>query len=161
MLRALAVIAAFCFVSACGGGDDGGAGALPTLAHTPIPTVASASPAPDCDSQDALPVPPGVPADVSLPPELRVTEVATSPHLRLVGIASPPQGDAAPPAVVAGAMLDAFRARGWSITRDPAADGEGYDFASADGRQGSFLVQPFAGCEGKVLLTVELRWIVD
>ena len=109
---------------------------------------------------DALPRPETLPAEVVLPPDLKITSVDTSPHMVIMGISTPPDvGTGAPPyIVVANAMRDVYTELGWRVTR-VRTEGEGYEFRDIEGRNGAFYTRPFPGCEGRVDFTIEVRWL--
>jgi hypothetical protein len=56
-------------------------------------------------------------------------------------------------------MRDVYTELGWRVTRINA-DGEGYEFRDASGRNGVFITRPLEGCEGRVDFTIELTWIM-
>lgn len=150
--------------AACGGGDGGSdVVPFPTLAGSPIPTVAVEPTATAvCDAPAAGEIPASFPADVILPPGAVPEQIVTEPHLTIVFRVDPPQADRQQPyAVLGDAMLDQLKLQGWTMILNQSADGADWDFTKPDGRRGHFNSIPYQGCadKGYAKLTLDLFWI--
>lgn len=156
----IALVAAAAALAACGGGDDG-VSHVPTLAGTPIPSaVIEPTATPVCEVVAPLPLPPNLPSDVPLPPDLLVTRVEAAPHLLIEGRTAPPaEAGPNPSSVLAGSLEAELREQGWDVTQNFRVEGNDYTFTAPDGRTGHFNAHRVAGCAANADLTLELFWI--
>ena len=160
-LTAIVAALAVLVLAACGGEDETAAiTGTPVLRSSPIPTaVIEPTPTPVCDPPAQSTLPDNFPQDVSVPPEYKVDAVETTPHLKVVGRASPPSGRV-PYAVVFEELQRRMNEQGWTTSR-PSATGDGarINFESDDGRGGFFHALPDAACTREVNLIYEFFWI--
>lgn len=159
-----ALLASTAFAAACGNGDALDDGEV-RLIGTEIPTVyVSPVPTPVCAAENPLPLPPNFPprTEILLPEDYRISEIETSPYLRVVGTTQPPEDPdefLQPHAVVGTAMGEALQDRGWTLSFNDDVAGIDYNFSDAAGRMGHYNTQSVLGCPGYVTLIIDLVWI--
>jgi hypothetical protein len=164
VVSALALLAASTVAAGCGDGGAPGDGEV-RLIGTEIPTVfVTPVPTPVCAAENPLPLPPNFPprSEILLPEDYRISEVETSPYLRVVGTTQPPENPdefVQPYAVVGTAMGEALLNRGWMLNVNDDVEGIDYNFSDAGGRMGHYNTQPVPGCPGYVRLIIDLAWI--
>jgi hypothetical protein len=142
-----------------------GAGLIPTLGGTPIPT---ASPIPPtvvvCTLAEPAPLPPNFPAElrVAIPPDMTVYAINTTPYLQIVGRVPPPidsNGSHPPFGIVAAAVLKQLQGAGWHDKYNGFAAGADWTFTASDGRKLHFNSKALPECSNAVQLTYDLQWI--
>ena len=136
---------------------------IPTLSGTEIPTV---SPVPAtaaiCTPPEILSLPANVPADVTVPPDIVVFSVKTTPFLHMVLRVTPPSNlniNEPRHGVVANAILQRLTTLGWTPQLNPRVDGLDYTFKHTDGRAFHLNAIPRKECGDQVQLTYDLPWI--
>lgn len=163
-LAMLAVALGFALLlfAACGTKTKDGP-TLPTLAGTAIPTVSPVPPtAAICTPPEILSLPANIPADVTIPPDVVVFSVKTTPFLHLVLRVTPPSNlniNEPRHGVVANAILQRLTTLGWIPALNARVDGLDYTFKHTDGRTFHMNAISRKECGDQVQLTYDLPWI--
>ncbi|MDP9238471.1 MAG: hypothetical protein M3P30_13940 [Chloroflexota bacterium] len=145
--------------------SGGGAGLIPTLAGTAIPTVSPVPPtAVVCTPPEPLTLPPSFPAELAvvIPPDMTVYSVNTTPHLQVIGRVPPPfdpNRNEPPFGIAAFTVVQRMEGIGWAPKINQKADGADWTFTAPDGRMLHFNALPKPQCSNVVQLTYDLQWL--